>query len=297
MFGFLKRLSWFRIAHQAHGPRRFRWRRFAVASAACGACLAAGVAVAHPPRGEGGPEGPMMHEHAGVWLDGLLAEIGANDKQKAVARAARDEALAALERTHGSGKGDMEAALKLFAGDVIDEKALADLRQRFGAKHGEVQQVVIAGVLKIHDQLDAQQRQKLVAALKDFRPEPHGGGFGAAIGKRMMLGRLEQMLDRVKADDPQRASIRATAERVMKAFESQTGARQTLFDEALTLLAQPKIEAAAVQRLVARQDADRQAMGDVFVQAARDVHATLRPDQRAVAVKAIAEHHGQFRGR
>ena len=238
----------------------------------------------------------MMHEHAGVWLDGLLVEIGATDAQKTVAHAARDEALAAMDRTHASGKGEMDAALKLFAADAIDEKALADLRLRFQGKHAEVQQVVLAGVLKIHGQLDAAQRQKLVAALKDFRPEQRGGGFGAAMGKRMMLGRMEQMLDRVKADDKQKAAIRATAERVMKAFEGQTATRQALFDDALGLLAQPKIDPAALQRLVARHDADRQAMGDQFTQAARDVHAALRPDQRAGLVKGFGERMGHFRG-
>ncbi len=301
MFRFLKRLAFFRLhAHGDHPVRRHGRRRMAVATAACSACLVGGVALAHPPRGEGGPGGPeghMMHEHAGVWLDGLLAEIGATDAQKTVAHAARDEALAAMDRTHASGKGEMDAALKLFAGDTIDEKALADLRQRFQGKHAEVQQVVLAGVLKIHGQLDATQRQKLVAALKDFRPEQRGGGFGAAMGKRMMLGRMEQMLDRVKADDKQKATIRATAERVMKAFEGQTATRQALFDEALGLLAQPKIDPAALQRLVARHDADRQAMGDQFIQAARDVHAALRPDQRAGLVQGFAERMGHFRGR
>lgn len=301
MFGFFKRLSWFRLQHhRSHDLRRHGWRRAAVATAACGACLAGGVALAHPPRGEcgpGGPEGPMMHEHAGVWLDGLLAEIGATEKQKTLAHAARDEVLAAMERGHGAGKGDMEAALNLFASDTIDEKALGDLRQRIQGKHTSVQQVVIAGVLKIHSQLDAQQRQKLVAALKDFRPETRGGGFGAAIGKRMMLGRLEQTLDRVKADEAQRAAIRAVAERAMKAFEGQTATRQALFDDALALLAQPKIDQDALQHLVARHDADRQALGDVFIQAARDVHATLRPDQRAGVVKGFSERMGHFRGR
>ena len=299
MFRFLRRLAFFRFARHAHCAPRSRWKRAAFASAACGACLAGGVALAHPPRGPmgPGPEGPgapFLHEHASVWLDGLLAEIGANDAQKAIARAARDEALAAMDRTHASGKADMELALQLFAADAIDEKALADLRSRFQGKHAAVEQVALAGVLKLHGQLDATQRQKLIATLKDFRPETRGG-FGAAMGKRMMQGRLAQMLDRVKADEPQRATINAVAQRVMKAFEGQTTNRQALFDEALGLLAQPKIEPAAVQRLVARHDADRQAMGDVFVQAARDVHATLRTDQRAAVIKGFTERMGHFR--
>ncbi len=293
MFGFFKRLL---SVRRVHG-----WRRRAVVTAACGACLVGGVALAHPPRGEfgpgpGGPEGHRIHEHAGVWLDGLLAEIGANDKQKAIAHAARDEALAAMDRTHESGKAEMDTALKLFAADAIDEKALTDLRTRFQGKHAAVQQVVLAGVLKIHGQLDATPRQKLVAALKDFRPEERAG-FGAAIGKRMMQGRIAQMLDRVKADEPQRATINAVAQRVMRAFEGQTATRQALFDEALGLLAQPKIDPAALQRLVARHDADRQAMGDVFIQAARDVHAALRTEQRAAVVKGFTERMEHFRGR
>ena len=237
----------------------------------------------------------MMREHAGVWLDGLLAEIGANDQQKQVAHTARDEALAAMERGHAGGKGEMEAAQKLFAADTLDEKAIADLRQRFQGKHAEVQQVVMAGVLKLHGTLDATQRQKLVAALKDFRPEPRGG-FGAAIHKRMMQGRMAQMLDRIKADDKQRAAVQAAADRALKAFDGQTATRQALFDEALGLLAQAKIEPSALQRLVARHDADRQAMGDQMIQAARDVHAALRADQRAAVVKAMAERMGHFRG-
>ena len=223
MFGLFQRLATIRLQHRAH-----RLRRHVLATAACGACLAGGVALAHPPRGDfgpGGAEGPegRMHEHAGVWLDGLLSEIGANDKQKAVAHAARDEAIAAMERMHRAGKPDMDAALKIFSADVIDEKALADLRTRFQGKHAEVQQVVLAGVLKIHDQLDATQRQKLVAALKEFRPEQHAG-FGAAMAKRMMQGRIEQMLDRVKADDAQRAAIHAAAQRATRSTRAHTNA-------------------------------------------------------------------------
>jgi Spy/CpxP family protein refolding chaperone len=307
MFGFFKRLSLFRVIHRTphasgHWGHRHRHLRRAAFAAACGVCLAGGVALAHPPgehcggRGPGGPEGHGMHEHAGVWLDGLLVEIGATDKQKTTAHAARDEVLAAMDRAHQGGKGEMDAALKLFAADTLDEKAIQDLRLRFQAKHAEVHQVVLAGVLKIHDQLDATQRDKLVAALKDFRPEARAG-FGAAIGKRMIEGRIEQALDRVKADDKQRAAVHATAQRVMQAFADQTATRQALFDEALTLLAQPKIDQATLQKLVARHDADRHAMGDQFIQAARDVHAVLRPEQRAALVKGFAERMEHWRGR
>lgn len=300
-FSWFRRLSWFRFARHPDGLRHRHWRRTAIASVACGACLAGGVALAHPPGDRGGPGGPggrMMHDQTAAWLDGLLVEIGANDQQKATAHAARDEVFAAMRRVHESGKGEseMDAALKLFAADALDEKGIADLRQRFQAKHGEVEQVVVAAVLKIHDQLDATQRDKLIAALKDFRPETRSG-FGAAIGKRMIEGRIEQALDRIKADDSQRASVHATTQRVMKAFADQTTTRQSLFDEALTLLAQPKIDAAALQKLEARHAAARVAMGDQFIQAARDVHAVLRPDQRADLVKGFSERMDHFRGR
>lgn len=295
MFRFLKHLFRQRFHHSVRRHHR-GWRRVALASAACGMCTAGAMAYAHPP---GGPEqhGAMMHEEATAWLDGLLVEIGATDKQKAVAHAARDEVLAAMRTLHESGREDMAEALKLFAGATIDDRAVAALRQRFQARHQGVRQVVVAAVLKIHGTLDAAQRQKLVAALKEFRPEPRGG-LHAAIGKRMIEGRIEQMLDRIKADDAQKATVRAGKERVMKAFASQTLARQALFDEALGLLAQEKIDPAALQKLVEKQDAERQAMGDLIVQAARDLHAALKPEQRAVIVKTAEERfaHGP-RGR
>ena len=296
-------------AHHAHGLRRHgKWRRLAVASAACGACVGS-VALAHP-GGHGGPEGPEgpgqwggpggpMAEEAGAWLDGLLAEIGATDAQKATAHAAQKEVFAAMRQTHEGGRGDMEAALKLFAADTVDEPALAALRQKFQGRHQAVEQAILGGVLKIHDQLDAKQLHKLVAALKDLRPEERGG-WHKAIGKRMMEGRLEQLLTRIAATDAQKATIRATKDKLVAAFEGQHATRTALFDEALGLLAQPKIDRGALDRLVAKHDAARTAMGDTMLQGAREIHAALTPQQRAQVVKTIEErghrwggHHGR----
>lgn len=224
-----------------------------------------------------------------------MVEIGANDKQKAVAAAAKAEVFAAMEKGQGSRHDDMEAALALFAADTLDNTAVEALRQQFQTRHQQVEQVIVGAVLKIHGQLDTAQQAKLVAALKDLRPEERGG-WHKAIGKRMMEGRLEQMLTRIAATDAQKATIRAVKGRVMAAMEGQLATRTALFDEALGLLARPRIERSAVDTLVAKHAAQRVAMGDAVLQGAREVHAALTPAQRSQVIQAVKERGPGFGG-
>lgn len=292
MFGFLKRLWLFRHHRLAargcgRGHARQRWRHAALASLACGAC-AAGVTAAERHRPPEAPEGPPLRDHAAAVLDGLLHEMGATEQQKTVARAARDEALSAMARAHAARHGDLDAALALFAAETIDEAAVAALRQGVAARHAAVEQVVVAGILKLHGQLDAGQRGILVAALADFRPEEHAG-MGAAMGRRMLDGRIEQVLDRIHADGKQRAAVHAVKARIIAAFIAKRASRQQLFDDALALLGAAKIEQPALTALLQRHDADRRAMGDLVVDAARDLHAVLTPAQRRAVVQTIAE--------
>jgi protein CpxP len=119
----------------------------------------------------------------------------------------------------------------------------------------------------------------------------HGGGMGLMP----MGGRhLDRMLDEVKATDAQRTQIKAlakSAEADLKPLHEQA---RSLHEQSLALFAQPKIDAAAAEKLRQQMLASHDAMSKRVLQAALDVSKVLTPEQRATLVAKLQKHRGHM---
>lgn len=126
----------------------------------------------------------------------------------------------------------------------------------------------------------------------------HGGPMGGPMGGRHM----DRMLERVNATAEQRTKIRAIFEAAGKDMRAQADTRRQLHEQGLALLAQPTIDANAVeslrQQMLAQHDQASQRWSKAMVEAAN----VLTPQQRAQLAdemrKRAAEHdreHGPRR--
>ena len=114
----------------------------------------------------------------------------------------------------------------------------------------------------------------------------HGGPMGGR--------HLDRMLDRVNATAEQRTRIHAILDAARESAKAQAPARRQLHEQALTLLAQPTIDTAALENLRQQQlvqhDQDSQRRLKTMV----DVANVLTPQQRAQIAQEMrqraAEH-------
>lgn len=123
----------------------------------------------------------------------------------------------------------------------------------------------------------------------------HGPRHGGPMGGRFM----ERMLDRVDATAEQRTKIRAIFEAAGKDMRAQADTRRQLHEQGLALLAQPTIDANAVeslrQQMLAQHDQASQRWSKAMVEAAN----VLTPQQRtqlADEMRKRAAKHGHGHG-
>ena len=123
----------------------------------------------------------------------------------------------------------------------------------------------------------------------------HGHRHGGPMGGRFMEG----MLERVNASAEQRTKIRAIFEAAGKDMRAQADTRRQLHEQGLALLAQPTIDANAVeglrQQMLAQHDQASQRWSKAMVEAAN----VLTPQQRAQLAEAMrqrAAEHGHGHG-
>ncbi|HET7526868.1 MAG TPA: periplasmic heavy metal sensor [Burkholderiaceae bacterium] len=109
-------------------------------------------------------------------------------------------------------------------------------------------------------------------------PAPHGhfgpGGFGEG---RM----LERMLDGVNATADQRSRIHDIMKSAMNDLKAQRESARSLHDQALTLFAQPTVDARAVEAVRQQMLQQHDQSSRRWMQAMLDASAVLTPDQRA----------------
>ncbi len=122
-------------------------------------------------------------------------------------------------------------------------------------------------------------------------PGRHGGHDGAGMGM-MMGGRgLERMLDSVNATAEQRSQIQAIAERAKADMQARREAGKGQRGQMMSLLAQPVVDAAAVEAQRAQMMQQHDQASRVMTQALLDVSRLLTPEQR----KQLAERAAQRR--
>ena len=125
----------------------------------------------------------------------------------------------------------------------------------------------------------------------------HGGKHGrrhdgGSSGPSMRLS--ERMLDRVDASPEQRARIRRIMEAARTDLRASHEAGRGLRDQAAKLLAQPSVDAGAVetlrQQMVARHDAASKRMTQALVEAAQ----VLTPEQRQKLAGMAQQRRGMM---
>lgn len=121
--------------------------------------------------------------------------------------------------------------------------------------------------------------------------EMHGGmrgGMAMPFANPQMAGRL---LDSVNATPEQRTQIKALAEAAQRDLQAERSAGRSLREQAMTLFAQPTVDARAAealrQQLLARQDAASKRMTQFML----DVSRVLTPEQRQRLAERMAKRH------
>lgn len=106
----------------------------------------------------------------------------------------------------------------------------------------------------------------------------HGEGHQRGFGP--MGGLSERMLDEVKATPEQRSQLRQIMESARKDMRAQHEATAPLRDEAARLLAQPNVDANALEALRQKQLAQHDQASRRMTQAMLDASRVLSPQQR-----------------
>jgi periplasmic protein CpxP/Spy len=235
--------------------------------------------------GPGGWHHGRMREMVTAHIDEALDAAKANDAQRNAIHAARDHVFATLEQSRRGHKGDFERALALFEADRVDPAQIAALRAEHEAEAQRVGDAIVQAVSDAHDALTAPQRRLVADYARGQRPSHRGNHHG--FMKRMVLNRVDEALDVAKATPPQRAAVRAAAERAIAAVmdgRPQEGPSQA-FDQALSLFEADKLDHARIAQVRAEHVAHMRKTGDAILAAVQDAHAALNPAQR----KAVAD--------
>ncbi|MFZ5549029.1 MAG: Spy/CpxP family protein refolding chaperone [Pseudomonadota bacterium] len=159
------------------------WRLVAVGLvvSAAGAFGIVNMASAH-----GRQDGPPMRHMAGMglpfmggpmmerMLDGVHATAAQREQLQQIAQSAQADLQAGAE----SGRADRERLAELFAQPVVDEAAVESLRRKMLQRHDQHSKRVQQAMLDASKVLTADQRQALVAQLKQ-----HAGRMGERNGR------------------------------------------------------------------------------------------------------------------
>lgn len=159
----MKRLS-------ALTPPAWRFVALGLVVSAAGAFGIVNLASAHdrqdgpPPRHMAGMGGlPLM---GGPMLDRLLDEVQATAAQREQLKQIGQSAQADLRAGAESGRGDRDRLAELFAQPKIDEAAVESLRRQMLQRHDQQSKRVQKAMLEASKVLTAEQRQTLVAQMK-----------------------------------------------------------------------------------------------------------------------------------
>ena len=113
--------------------------------------------------------GAIMRRVATAIVDDALDAVKATPEQRAVARAARDRVLAAVEE-HQKGRGArMDEALALFEGDALDAARVATFRRSVEDEHTKIADAVSQALVDVHQALTPAQRKQLADYVRSHR--------------------------------------------------------------------------------------------------------------------------------
>ena len=111
-------------------------------------------------------------------------------------------------------------------------------------------------------------------------PGGHGGHGGYGYGGGMFEGMMTRLLDRVNATPQQRTQIQQIMQTQANEMRAQREAGRALRQEAMTLFAQPTVDAAAVEALRQKQLALHDEASKRMTTAMLEISRVLTPEQR-----------------
>jgi len=129
-------------------------------------------------------------------------------------------------------------------------------------------------------------------------------GFGPGMGRwsspeqrqAFMLRRLDQALDKVKADDSQRSAIKAIAERTFAEMSGLHGQRGRLHDQLAAAITANPVDRATVEKLRAQMVTMMEQGSQAISRGLLDAAEILTPEQRQALVNLMKEHRGHRHG-
>lgn len=119
----------------------------------------------------------------------------------------------------------------------------------------------------------------------------HGGGMPFS-GRH-----LQRLLDEAQATDAQRTQIRQIADKAQADVKALHEQGRTLHEQGLALWAQPKLDAAAAEKLRQQMLAQHDQISKRMLQAMLDVGNVLTPEQRAKVAQQLQKHHEDMQRR
>lgn len=132
----------------------------------------------------------------------------------------------------------------------------------------------------------------------EHRGEPHSVGMrpasmhGAGLPGMPMMGRhLDRLLESAQASEPQRSQIRQITDKAQADLKTLHEQGQSLRDQGLKLWAQPKLDAAAAEKLRQQMAAHHEQVSKRMLKAMLDVGNVLTPEQRAKVAQHMQKHH------
>jgi Spy/CpxP family protein refolding chaperone len=123
-----------------------------------------------------------------------------------------------------------------------------------------------------------------------------GGQWKHKMMKQFVQARLEKAFEVVRADPQQRQVIQAAKDRVVAAFEKEHGNRRGMMEDALALFESNTIDQVKLDALIAEHEARRKVMHQTVLNALREVHTTLSPDQRRALTAHIRAQAAKWHG-
>jgi protein CpxP len=120
----------------------------------------------------------------------------------------------------------------------------------------------------------------------------HGGEQGEPGGMMAFGGhRLDHMLAEAKATDAQRTQIKAIADKAQVDLKALHEQGRAFHEQGLKLWAQPKLDAAAIEKLRLQMSAHHDQVSKRMAQALIEVGNVLTAEQRATIAQQMQKHH------
>lgn len=129
---------------------------------------------AHRPPSMDGAK-PFVKHMVSERVDDMLDQINATPAQRDTTHAAVQNVFDAVAA--GDPAGHFDEAMTLFAADKLDASKIAALRAQHQAKAQKMGDAIAAAIVKVHDSLNAQQRDQVATIVKQ-----HHGRHGRSGG-------------------------------------------------------------------------------------------------------------------